>query len=45
MRIDCLGVGPFIIDFGSGPIEQPIMVADITDDVLLGADIMHGPDT
>ena len=41
MKIDCLGVGTFIIDFGSGLIEQPLMVADITDDVLLRADIIE----
>ena len=40
-KLKCLGTGTFTIDFGSGNIEHPMVVADITDDILLGVDIIQ----
>ena len=40
-RLECDGVGQFCMELGYVPVEGEYLVADIQDDILLGADILQ----
>ena len=41
--IKCLGVGKFSLGLGRALIDSELIVADITDDILIGADVLQDP--
>ena len=41
--IKCLGVGKFSLGPGRALIDSELIVADITDDILIGADVLQDP--
>ena len=41
--IKCLGVGQFSLGLGRALIDSELIVADITDDILIGADVLQDP--